>query len=795
MAKIVNKELKSGTLLRGGTYKIIEVLGIGGFGITYKAEHTGLRKVLAIKEFFLSGYSIRDVDDATITLQDVDNGTYDNFKIRFAEEARTLAALKHPNIVDVQDIFEENDTTYFVMPFIEGKTVKQLVQANEGNNDSLIENLLSIGAALQYLHGEGILHRDIKPDNIIVTPEGKAILIDFGSAREFIHDKTQTHTSVLTKGYAPIEQYSSSGKKGNYSDIYSLGAVLYYVLTGQKPIDATDRMVEDLQPVNVLNPEVPEHISMAIDKAMAMKPVERYQHVNDLLDDLKTPTLALEEPPKAVKAEPTKPIVPIVEEKKQAAKPVAKKEKTEKPKVEPKPKPTVPVKKQQPAPDRTAQPSPNEPAKKKPYALIGGIAVAVIAIAAILILKPFGGASNEPSDLDSLEQSALSTEIAAVAMRKVVFEGFYYFSELDNGQSKWYHDSTGQFVVDLRRLDEDLNHNEVNFGIDFNHDFQVSFEASGYQSTGFTMSLGGKIWGLVDEMTTNAFSLDAVLNDSKAISGIYYKDLVGEKSDGFGAEDVKYAKTYKFELSRENDILSAKVNGQLIGEGSVKDLPVDNTLVVLSTNYSAPVYFENFRLEGFLKEGLPPDFKPKAMISQADVQIIEKEEESVDSVTDNDWADSAAFVPQREPEREIIEEEALVQEVPNTLKGRIVNCFGDGLSNVNLLVRYDDGYVLDMFADYAGYYEIKNPENVRHVRLKEQEIDKWTYNVGSESEWAYSSWTPGAEKRDNISQLEKFEVLCIYPRKLNLLKTTWVTPQRKNCDCDFRAKKREGIDK
>jgi len=285
--KILFKELSVGRKLCKGKYIIERVLGVGGFGITYYAKHTTLNIYCAIKEFFISGYCLRHTQTNKVHLQGISDTEYGNYKQKFLEEAQTLAKLDHPNIVRVIDMFEENDTSYIVMPFIEGTTLQQLVE-KEGTlaYEVAVNYIAQLSNAIAYIHERNILHRDIKPDNIILTPDYQVILVDFGSAREFVHDKTQSHTAILTKGYAPLEQYSNIGKKGSYSDIYSLGAVFYFALTGQKPIDAAARTMEPMSEPKDLNPSIPDEANHTIMKAMQLKPEDRYQVVSEFMDDL-----------------------------------------------------------------------------------------------------------------------------------------------------------------------------------------------------------------------------------------------------------------------------------------------------------------------------------------------------------------------------------------------------------------------------------------------------------------------------------------------------------------------------
>ncbi|MDR1552072.1 MAG: protein kinase [Prevotellaceae bacterium] len=281
------RELAAGTTLGGGKYTIERMIGAGGFGITYYARQSGLNRIVAVKEFFINGYCIRNTQAHTVLLQGINENVYEKYKKKFIEEAQTLAALKHPNIVQVIDVFEENNTSYMVMPFIEGQTLQKLVETRGTlDYEQTINYLSQIAGAVGYVHSKNILHRDIKPDNIIITPDYHAILIDFGSAREFVHDKTQQHTSILTQGYAPLEQYSTTSRKGAYSDIYSLGAVYYFALTGQKPLPATDRTMETLPAPKTFVATIPDDVNRTIMKAMELKPENRHQTVDEFMNDL-----------------------------------------------------------------------------------------------------------------------------------------------------------------------------------------------------------------------------------------------------------------------------------------------------------------------------------------------------------------------------------------------------------------------------------------------------------------------------------------------------------------------------
>lgn len=292
------RELQPGMTLQDGKYVIDKVIGTGGFGITYYARHTSLDQHYAIKEFFIDGRCVRNTMRHTVNLQGISPDMFEKYRRKFTEEAQTLAKLDHPNIVRVIDVFEENETSYIVMPFIEGKTLESIVEKSGPLEYGLAVNYLGqIASAVGYIHSRNILHRDIKPDNIMITADNHAILIDFGSAREFVQDKTQHQTSILTKGYAPIEQYSSNSRKGTYTDIYSLGAVFYYVLTGTKPMDATERLSEAMPEPKQINPQINEDVNRTILKAMQLKHENRHQTIDEFMGDLlgQKPSVIVEE--------------------------------------------------------------------------------------------------------------------------------------------------------------------------------------------------------------------------------------------------------------------------------------------------------------------------------------------------------------------------------------------------------------------------------------------------------------------------------------------------------------------
>ncbi len=229
-------------------YVISKVIGSGGFGVTYFGRDTNLDKAVAIKEYFPFSLASR-YDDQWVapntTVQD-DQSEYDWGLSRFIDEARTLAKFEHPNLIRVVRYIEENGTAYIVMDFAEGRPLSAVVN-EDGllSEDQLKPMLLPLLDGLSLVHAADMLHRDVKPENIIIRSDGTPVLIDFGAARQAIGSRSRPISTILTPGYAPYEQYFSSGNQGPWTDIYALGAVSYACLTGEAPHEAVQRAVED----------------------------------------------------------------------------------------------------------------------------------------------------------------------------------------------------------------------------------------------------------------------------------------------------------------------------------------------------------------------------------------------------------------------------------------------------------------------------------------------------------------------------------------------------------------------
>jgi serine/threonine protein kinase len=277
--------------LQNGKYEIHKVLGQGAFGITYLAKHSLLDMKVAIKELFLSDprlYCTRGADGSTVNPNfNIDD--FEKFKERFLNEATTLARFKDcPNIVNVSDIFSENDTVYFVMDYIEGKPLTKVVESS-ASGIPLFEAekyIRNIANALDFVHKHNILHRDVKPDNILVKEDGTAVLIDFGIARSYAEGQTALQTTFHTPGYSPPEQKVLEAKRGAYTDVFALGGCFYFCLTKKAPQTSDDISINGFISARQLNPNIPQAIDELITKSLKQKREERYQAIDGFMNDL-----------------------------------------------------------------------------------------------------------------------------------------------------------------------------------------------------------------------------------------------------------------------------------------------------------------------------------------------------------------------------------------------------------------------------------------------------------------------------------------------------------------------------
>ena len=261
--------LQNNTLLQGGKYRIERFIASGGFGCTYEAYHTLLDMRVALKEFFVSDFCNRDEKTGQVSVATKSKvELIDKLKKKFMDEARALFKMKHPGIVRVIDVFEENGTAYYAMEYIDGQSLSDVVKKRSKLPEAeAVGYIRQVAEALKYVHSLNRLHLDIKPGNIMLGKDGKAVLIDFGASKHYdaeTGENTSTLLGINTTGYAPVEQVNQSFKSFSpATDIYALGATLYKLLTGITPPPSTMLVSEEAS----LEP-LPSTISPATRKAV-----------------------------------------------------------------------------------------------------------------------------------------------------------------------------------------------------------------------------------------------------------------------------------------------------------------------------------------------------------------------------------------------------------------------------------------------------------------------------------------------------------------------------------------------
>lgn len=282
--------LPNGTLLHGGTYKIIRQIGSGGFGVTYEAEHVMLQKRVAIKEFFVKDFCNRDETTSHVSVGTQSKAALvDKLKKKFFDEAVAINRLDHPNIVKVSDVFVGNGTFYYVMDYIDGLSLNEILKKKgKLSEQKAVKYILQVADALKYIHSQNRLHLDIKPGNIMIDNKDNAILIDFGASKQYDEEGGE-NTSTLpgkTLGYAPIEQMGNCVQTFTpATDIYALGATLYKLITGITPPEATLLASgEGLQPIG---DEISEEVKTAIRKSMELNKRKRPQSIDAFVRILK----------------------------------------------------------------------------------------------------------------------------------------------------------------------------------------------------------------------------------------------------------------------------------------------------------------------------------------------------------------------------------------------------------------------------------------------------------------------------------------------------------------------------
>ncbi len=266
-------------------YIVGKALGQGGFGITYIGYDRVLNMPVAIKEYYPTDIASRSSAEGTVFPFTKSIEHYTHGKEKFLDEARTLAKFAdHPCIVGVKDCFDANDTAYMIMEYLDGTNLKEYLKNKGGkiSADEAVAMLAPVMDALDSIHSYGIIHRDISPDNIFITTNGRIRLIDFGAARQSVNGQ-KSMSIMLKPGYAPEEQYRTKGNQGPWTDVYALTATLYKMITGSVPPDSLERVMEDTLEIPA---DIPAYIQSALRTGLAVRATERFSSINQLKDAL-----------------------------------------------------------------------------------------------------------------------------------------------------------------------------------------------------------------------------------------------------------------------------------------------------------------------------------------------------------------------------------------------------------------------------------------------------------------------------------------------------------------------------
>lgn len=356
--------LNEGEIL-AGRYVVGKVLGKGGFGITYLCYDSKEQKRVAVKEYLPDSFTHRNKGESMVSTYGGESEEY--FKVgvkNFYEEAKMVSRFNgNPNIISVYEFFFENNTTYFVMEYLDGIDLKRYITDSGGKipESEALYVAMKISEALMIVHSTGILHRDISPDNIFICYDGSVKLIDFGAARQVVGEASKSLSVILKQGFAPLEQYQKKGKQGPWTDIYALGATLYYAMTGEVIDDAMSRINDDeIEPKGISS----EFLNV-LRKMLAVKIEDRCQSTFELKERLNSLSIGMK---KIEFPKDDPPVIPV--------KPIEPKD------VDPIPKP---------------EPKPAEPKKKssKKVVIAAVAAVCVVTIIMGIVLSGFGGSGQD----------------------------------------------------------------------------------------------------------------------------------------------------------------------------------------------------------------------------------------------------------------------------------------------------------------------------------------------------------------------------------------------------------------
>ena len=271
-------------------YKVSAMIGISGFDITYKAWDRQESRDVAIKEYCPQQLVSRANDIADYMLLDEYNNEYNYGLQKFLQEAESLSRFQNnDNIVTVYEYFEESSTAYMVMEYLSGLSLKEYMERHDNrvSGEVMVHISFSVIEALEAIHSAGMVHRDLSPESIFICDDNKVKLVDFGAVEMDAHRENLSSTIRLKPGYAPVEQYASGNKTGPWTDIYALGATLYYMTTGVRPVDAPGRVVQDeLKEPRAINKRIPRPLNRAIMKAMSIKKDDRYDSAVQMAEEI-----------------------------------------------------------------------------------------------------------------------------------------------------------------------------------------------------------------------------------------------------------------------------------------------------------------------------------------------------------------------------------------------------------------------------------------------------------------------------------------------------------------------------
>ena len=398
--KGIEYALPMGTIL-AGKYLVGRVLGQGGFGITYVGWDIALERKVAIKEYYPSGQVSRNPGSRGLTWytsvqsqQAKQNGTQ-----MFLKEARKMSKVDDiPNVVRVRDLFQENETAYIVMDFVEGETLKARLEKTGPLPWEQAKGIfLPAIQAMEQVHQAGLVHRDISPDNLMLTPDGKVKILDLGAAKDLSVNNGASSMQVAKGGFSPFEQYTQRGSSGPWTDVYAMAATVYYTLTGKLPPVATDRVVEDT--ISWEEPglkALPAQALEALQKAMVISAKNRMQSMEELEKGLYST---------AVKPEPAPAPQPVQETRPEPQPaPETKSESQPEQEVKPEPKPTP-----EPAPQAQSEPKPKAGEKSGKKLWIAAAAVIAVVLCGALVWAN----ANKPADDTNTAAFAATTPTTA----------------------------------------------------------------------------------------------------------------------------------------------------------------------------------------------------------------------------------------------------------------------------------------------------------------------------------------------------------------------------------------------